>query len=193
MKDRLFGASLVLLTLLLVVSGLQSLEWRPVHDSPLYLYSAQLIDSYGFVPYRDFFDWQMPVTHLVNLLLIKVFGHGDLAFRCADLLLLAFFLATTVLWMRHLDPRAALLGAVVFGLNYLRYGQVMSMQREFLALLPVGLALVILFSPGRKTGLAGSVAVGFLFGITAGIKPHIVLGLPLLIAYQLFEVRDRED
>src|SRR5687768_13818935 len=71
-----------------VVAGLAvvSLRWRYVHDSPLMMYAGFLIDR-GAVPYRDFFDMNMPGTYFVMWTMGRVFGWTDLAFRLFDLTL----------------------------------------------------------------------------------------------------------
>lgn len=186
MNDRAFKAILVLLALFLLLCGLQSMEWRPVNDSPPMLYMAFLIDHFDYVPYLDFFEFQMPGTHLFFLGLTKVFGFGETAFRAADLLFLALLLMTTFSWMRKLDGRAAMLGSIAFGLSYLRLGPMMSMQREYIILLPLALAIRASLSDGRMKPLSRGALTGFLFGLAACVKPHSAIGLPLLVCYQAF-------
>jgi len=192
LSDRTFRTILILLTLLLVLCGLQSMEWRPVNDSPPMLYMAFLIDHFDYVPYLDFFEFQMPGTHLFFLALTKVFGFGETAFRVADLLFLALLLLATFAWMRKLNTRAAMLGALAFGLSYLRLGPMMSMQRDYIILLPIGLALWATWSEGRMKTLSRGALTGLLFGLAACVKPHSVIGLPLLICYQAFGTGDGE-
>ena len=61
-----------------------SLTWPLVHDGPLMHYVAQRIRA-GAVPYRDVFDMNFPGVYLVHLLVVRVLGVGDLAWRLFDL------------------------------------------------------------------------------------------------------------
>lgn len=180
---------MILMVTMLFLCIIQSLEWRIYHDAVAFLYVAHMIDQWHLVPYVDFFLNQLPGTLLFNLAAVRLFGYSDLGFRCADLLFLVILLLFTLGWMRRLDARAALFGTVAFGLNYLRFGPVMSMQREFLTLLPISLSLVVLLSPRKISNALRSLTVGFLLAIAASIKPHSAMVLPILILYQWIEVR----
>ena len=68
---------LAVLTGLLVAVAAASLGWRIKHDAALMLYFAYLIDSLGWMPYRDFFEHQPPGAHWTFLAVGKVFGYGD--------------------------------------------------------------------------------------------------------------------
>ena len=69
---RIRVISIIFLGVLSVLLGfifISSLQWRMVHDSPIMMYLTFLIDHEHYVPYRDFFDMNMPGTYLVNLLI----------------------------------------------------------------------------------------------------------------------------
>ena len=144
MNRKQYRIVMIVMVTGLLLCILQSLEWRIYHDSAAFLYVTHMIDQWHLVPYVDFFLDQLPGTLLFNLIAARLFGYSDLGFRCADLLFLGILLLFTLGWMRRLDGRVALFGTIAFGLNYLRLGPVMSMQREFLTLLPISLALVVL-------------------------------------------------
>lgn len=190
MRNRLYIALFVALSLLLGAIALLSLRWRMVLDTPILLYLAYLMDKFGYVPYRDFFDMNLPGTYFVNLAIGKVFGYGDLGVRVADLVYLGALLASTWAWLRRLGWRAAWSACVLFGLMYLKYSTGMSLQREYLILLPLSLALGIgcgVQGIGHGVGAALRAAlVGLLFGLIATIKPHAAIGLPVILAYMLW-------
>lgn len=181
---------LLLLTLLLTGEAILSLQWRMVHDTPLLHYVAFLLDQYHYIPYKDIFETSMPGTFLFHLALVNMFGYGDFAFRLVDLAWLAALLIVTWRIMSNFSPRVAWAGVVLFGLSYFQYGPSMSLQRDYVAMLPIATAVLLAISglPVRPVVQAGM--IGLLFGLSATIKPHLAMGLPLLL---LFLWRQRPD
>jgi hypothetical protein len=143
-------AILSVLVAFLLGRALLSLRWRMIHDSPLMLYAAFLMDRHDAVPYKDFFDMNMPGTYFLNLLLAKTLGYSDLAFRLYDLLYLTLLSLVTFHWVKRINRLAAYFSAVVFPLTYLTHGAIMSMQREYLALLPFVCGLAVVVSDHRS-------------------------------------------
>lgn len=191
MKNRA-GFILIPLGFLLITAMVLSLKWRMVHDSPIMLYIAFLMERFDYVPYRDFFDMNMPGTYLINLLVGRVFGYNDTGFRIADLFYLIMILAATRQMMKPLGRQVAFGSAVLFGLVYLGLGPEMSMQREFLLLLPIGAAVYLSTSlPGLHPGVKAGIT-GLFFGLAAIIKPHAVVSWPLLMIFQVRATGQRE-
>jgi hypothetical protein len=153
-----------------------------VQDSPLLHYVAFVIDKHGFVPYRDIFETSMPGTFLFHLLLVKLFGYGDLAFRCVDisLLLLSMVFAWNVL--RKINLAVASAAVLVFALMYLGHGPAMSMQRDFVGFIPL-LGAMWAASLQYREPWIGALLIGILFGLAATFKPHLAIGLPVVLAY----------
>ena len=166
---------------ILLAAASASLKWRYVHDSPLMIYAGFLVAD-GSVPYRDLFDMNMPGTYLVMAAMGRVFGWDDLAFRVFDLLCLASISVSTFLWTRRFGNLSALAAGVAFPLWYLNGGPILSMQREYIALVPfAGMLAVATADTGFKPWLQVLV-VGILAGMTALIKPQfLLLSLPLLL------------
>lgn len=188
--DRLIKLALIFLSALLVLVGILSLSWQFQHDSPIMLYIAFLMDHFAFVPYRDIFDMNMPGAYFAYYLIGKSFGYTDIGIRCADLLILITMLLVNWLWMKKISGKVAWLGSVVWGLVYLSFGPGMSLQREYLVLLPVMIG-VLIFSCTPKNLFFRNLAVGLFFGIAATIKPHAAIGLIPLIAFDIpHNVRD---
>ena len=169
-----------------------SLQWRLELDSPLMAYLAFLMDRYHYVPYRDFFDMNMPGTYLINLITGRLFGFSDFGFRCADLIYLGAILTATFLWMRKLGWKVAWCGTVLFGIIYLRYGPAMSLQRDYFIILPTILSLLISSLPKLNIAAKCSI-IGFLFGLSATVKPHSAIALPLVLLFLLFEVKQQDN
>jgi len=191
-QSKLVRAVLTLMTASLIIIAIQSLQWRMQHDSPQFLYSAYLMDQFGYIPYRDFGDMNMPGCHILTLLLTKVFGYDDFGFRCSDLFCLAAILILTAVWTRRFGRYAAWFSVVAFGLIYLSQGSIASMQRDYLMLLPVSLSLVWLLSHDNAPKLTTSFITGVLFGFCFLIKPTAAIGLPCLVGYQIAETRALE-
>lgn len=181
--------SLVLaaLALLLVLKAAGSTRWRMEHDTPLLHYAAFLIDERGMSPYRDVFETSMPGTFLFHTAVGGLFGYGDAAFRAVDLFLLACISCSSFFFMRRFGALAGWAAAILFPLVYLGKGNVMSLQRDYLGVVPLALALCCIPAEAGGHGLAGKgpvrlrrfAAVGALFGFASLIKPHLALGLPI--------------
>ena len=163
------------------------------HDTPIYLYIARLIDAHGYVPYRDIYEYNLPGTYLINILIGRIAGYAnDPGLRVFDLSYLSMLLAATWFWLRTFGWRVAWCAVVLFGLAYLSSGSGVLMQREFLALLPVVCATALVSTPFPKmnSGVKG-LLVGLLFGLAATIKLQFSLGLPVILAFQFLGFRER--
>ncbi len=176
------------LTLLLLAEAILSLNWRIAHDAPLLHYVAFLIDRYHDVPYRDVFETSMPGTFLFHLAIGKTLGYGDLAFRVVDAVWLGMLLAVTWGILARFGRRVAWAGVVLFGLAYFQHGPGQSLQRDYIAVLPMA-AAVLLQTVHRWNAPLRALGCGFLFGLAATIKPQLALGLPLLLAFLWVENR----
>lgn len=185
--DRVLrGVTLLLLaalTLWLAVYVLLSLRWRMTHDTPLLFYIAFLMDRFGAVPYVDIFTNQSPGALAFHALIYALFGAGDRAFRLLDLTWLGLISLTTLLLLRPLGRVAAWAGCVLFALSYLRLEQEVSFQRDFIGILPIALAAALI-TDGRPTA-GRRLLAGLCVGLAVTLKPHLGLGLPVLMLYDL--------
>ncbi|MDQ3803607.1 MAG: glycosyltransferase family 39 protein [Acidobacteriota bacterium] len=170
----------LLAALLCAQAGL-SLRWRMEHDAPMLHYAAFLMDEHGRFPYRDIFETSMPGAFAFHYLAVKLFGYGDTACRLLDLALLSLLLGATYAFMRRFGRAPALAAVVTFGLVYLSKGQTMTLQRDYLGVIPLACALLCLPRGfDRPAGLSRFAAAGALFGLSALFKPHLALGLPVV-------------
>lgn len=172
---------LLTLTFLFIIEVTLSLQWRMVHDTPLLHYVAFLVDRFDYVVYRDVFETSMPGTFLFHLAIGKIFGYGNPAFRLVDLAWLTTLLTITWHLMARFGRRVAWGSAVLFGLSYFQYGPSMSLQRDYLVVLPISLAVLLAASrpPVHRSFQLG--LIGLLFGLVTTIKPHLALGLLLVL------------
>jgi len=192
MFNRLFAIIFIPLSILLIIIALLSLKWHMVHDAPIFMYFAYLIDHFNYVPYRDLFDVNLPGTYLIYLLVGRFFGYTDFAYRCFDLLYLSGILTINWLCLKKIGWRAAWCSAVLFGLFYLGAGPIMSVQRDYCIILPLSAAIFLASSFPALNDVIKSILVGFLFGLAATIKPHAPLGFPLVILCQMWDAQKRD-
>jgi hypothetical protein len=147
-------------------------------------YVAFLIDKHGFIPYKDIFDTDMVGTLLFHLAIGRLLGYGDLAFRIVDISYLLILLVVTWFIMKPFGKVVALTSILLFGIFYLGCGEGMSLQRDYIGIFPIAMAILLAtkqFGP-NKAGYK-AFAIGALFALSASIKPHLVIGLPFTIIY----------
>jgi len=182
---------LVLLGALLLVEAGLSLQWRMVHDAPLMMYMAYGMTHFDYVPYVDFFDMNAPGAHYFNVFVGGVFGYSDSGFRTADLVWLAALIALSWFAMRRFGRSAAFSGVILFGLLYMGAGSDMSLQREYVALVPVAGALLVATSLARLPRTVRWLLVGALFGAAATVKPAMLIGFPAVVVFGMLDERAR--
>jgi len=190
---KLILSFLIILSVVLFIVILFSLKWRYMHDSPIMFYLASLMGSYGYVPYREFFDMNMPGTYFAYYFLGRLFWFGDIGLRVTDLGLLAVIFISTWIWIKDFGKKAAWAGCVLWGLAYLRFGPAMSLQREYLVLVLIILGIVVSIRINALGNWPKCFIVGVLFGLAFTIKPHSAMGLPLLLIYEVLKRDEGEE
>lgn len=176
---------LILLAALLVVQAGYSAQWPITHDEAPLFYEAFLMRAEGLVPYRDLFDFQMPGSFAAYSILGFLSGFNSFRIRILDLIILSSLLVITFFAMRSFGKTPAFAAAILFGLKYLQGGPSMALQREYLMLIFIALAVWI--SMRDELTLKHRITLGLLFGLAAVIKPHAAIGLiPIL----LFDIAD---
>jgi hypothetical protein len=188
---RVTQITLILLAAFLTVQAAYSLRWPLAHDEAPLFYEAFLMQSEGRVPYRDIFDFQMPGSYVAYYLLGTLSNFGPFRIRILDLFILITIIAITWLAMRRFGRPAALAGGILFGLKYLQGGPALSLQREYLLLIFIALALLA----GLRDSLTlkHRLSLGILFGLAAVIKPHAALGLLPFLLFDIDDLRKRPD
>ncbi len=185
MIRRLQTHLLFLLAVSLLVQAAYSLQWPIAHDEAPLFYESFLMHSEGRVPYRDIFDFQMPGSYAAYYAFGSLTSFIATRIRILDLAILAFILIATYFALRGIDKTAAFAASIFFGLKYLQGGPSLALQREYLL---VGLLVFALFV-GMRDSLTPKhrLALGFLFGLAAVIKPHAAIGL---VPFLLFDIAD---
>jgi hypothetical protein len=164
-----------------ICAAMCSLSWRMVHDTSILMCLANLMVHHGAVPYRDFFDMNLPGTYGLFCLIVQTLGTSDLAVHVANLLIITLI----SLFMFWTFPRSCRWCAVFgIGLGALRIfsGEwVFVLQREEFALIPISALLVLgLRQPFRIDAFQG-IFSGLLMSWLVLIKPQFVLyGLPAI-------------
>lgn len=158
-----------------------SLRWRAVHDVPIMMYTARLITESHLIPYRDFFDMNLPGTYWMMGFLVRFFGCSDLAVRLFDLLLLGCVSCFTFIGLRRWGRETAFIGVFLIALRYFAGTWELSLQREFLALVPFSAVMALATWPACFSWKGGAL-LGLLFAWMFLIKPQFLLfAIPVLL------------
>jgi hypothetical protein len=176
---------IAVLTCWLLGEMVLSTRWRMAHDQAPLFYEAYLMRALGRMPYRDFFDFQMPGTYLFYYLLGRASNFNEFRIRLIDLGLLLGLMAMTVRLMRPLGMQSAFLAAILFGLKYLQGGPSMALQREYLLLLGI-VAALWLVGEERLPVRWRMFLAGMGVGVAVTIKPQAGIALPVLLAWLRF-------
>ena len=188
---RLQQITIALLFVFLAAQAALSLQWPIAHDEAPLFYEAFLMRAEGLVPYRDLFDFQMPGSFIAYFILGLLSGFDDLRIRILDLVILAVLSIITYFAMRRFGKTSALAAPILFGLEYLQGGPSMSLQREYLLL--VFLALAVWVSMRGITTLKQRITLGLLFGLAAVIKPHAAIGLIPILLFDIADISKRSN
>jgi hypothetical protein len=190
MQKRITIIVLILLAALLIAQAAFSLQWPIAHDEAPLFYEAFLMQN-GAIPYKNFFDFQMPGSFFAYSLLGILSNFGPLRIRILDLVILAAISTITYFTMRRFGKFTALAAPILFALKYLQGGPNLSLQREYLLLIFISLSIWI--------GVTDSLTVrkrlmlGLLYGLAATLKPHAALGLLPFLLFDIADLRQRRE
>ncbi len=185
MRRTILTIFVIVLAAFLIVQAAFSLQWPIAHDEAPLFYEAFIMQTEGRIPYRNIFDFQMPGSFAAYYFLGILSNFSPLRIRILDLLLLAALITATFFSMKQFGKATAITAGILFGLKYLEGGPSMSLQREYLLLIFIVLAVYIAMRDDLT--LKHRLAIGFLFGLAATLKPHASIGLlPIL----LFDITD---
>lgn len=168
-----------------------SLGWYMCLDTPVFHYITYLINDHDFIPYQDILDNNVPGTYLFHSIMTHFIGYGDFAFRCFDITILLLLFLISWLLLKKFGTIPAFLGVILFGLHYLNQGPNMSLQRDFLCILPISLAFLWVTGPYSQKHLhLSGMIVGALSAAAASLKPSFCIGAIPLILYLHWEHMD---
>ncbi len=183
--DNLFYFVIIPLTGYLIYYAIATLQWRMFHDSTAFMYCAYLINELGFIPYRDIFEVQLPGTFFIYSIIGRLAGYSDLGFRIADLIYLAVVMAGTWMLLRKAGRYVALTAPIIFALLFFAAGPKMSLEREYLMLPFIIAGTLLAVNDGKLPYPLRLFIIGILFGLASLIKPHSLIGLPIILSYTL--------
>lgn len=188
--QRITTFFLILLAALLIAQAAFSLQWPIAHDEAPLFYEAFLMQN-GQVPYKDFFDFQMPGSFFTYYLLGILSNFGPLRIRILDLILLAAISTITYFAMRRFGKFTALAAPILFALKYLQGGPDLSLQREYLILIFISLSIWIGVTDSQT--FRKRLMLGLLYGMAATLKPHAALGLLPFLLFDIADLRQRRE
>jgi len=171
---------------------INSFTWPMDGDLSFLYYVSWLMNEHDFVPYRDVHETSFFGTFIFYSTLTKCIGYSTLAFHIVDTI---YFVLLSVVMFLLLKPFGKLVGLLAIGLFgefYYQYGSGVHLQRDFVALLPVAIALFIATSRSRPAQSLQQIFVGALFGAAACIKPQFGLGLFPALALIYYQNESRQ-
>lgn len=184
---------LILLTVLLALIAIYSLEWRTGYDPAWLLYVGRLIDQHQMTPYLDIHDPDFPGGVFLYVLIGKAIGFSnERLLRVIDLGVLAMIGVALWSWLRPLGRRVAWGAAALFGLAYLTSDITVATQRDYFLILPLVWSAAISVRLTRWSPVIRCALVGLLCGLAGTVKPHALIGLPIIVGYIYFESQDVE-
>jgi len=182
---------LILLAALLIAQAAFSLQWPIAHDEAPLFYEAFLMQN-GQVPYKDFFDFQMPGSFFAYYILGILSNFGPLRIRILDLIILVAISTITYFAMqKRFGISAAFAAIILFGLKYMQGGPNLSLQREYIVLILISLS--ILNGMTDSLDFRKRLMLGLLYGLAATLKPHAALGLLPFLFFDIADLRQRRE
>lgn len=168
------------------------LQWPMLREAHYLHYIGFLLNEFSLAPYRDVLETSWFGTFLFHMAVGKVFGYSATGFRWADILLSLALLGITWSIMRHLHRLLAWVAGPSAILAYLHFGPANTLQRDYLILLPLATALWLAVAT-RPGTLARAALVGACLAAAATIKPHALIGMPVIftLLYRLAPAHER--
>ena len=164
-----------------------SLGWEYSRDTPLLNYVGFLIWEHGFAPYKDVFETSMPGTLAFHSLVAGLGLTSNLGFMILTSVIILSFSLLGALAVLPLGAAGTMIAFPLLASAMLIMGPGWIMKIDMVALLPISAALWC--ATWRYPGSIGrrQFLIGVLFGIAGTMKPHLVLGAPVVVltAYAL--------
>ncbi len=178
------------LTFLFAVILFKSMSWETVVDTPMFMYSGFLMDKLGMVPVRDFFTYNMIGTHVIFRWLYHFFGGSILGIRLADTFVLAIVLALFARVLKPYGLRVAWAACLMFGIVHLALGMHVYLQRDYLALVPLLLAVLSATAWFKSRPWLRFFMTGLFVASMGTIKPHLIIGGAVFFVYLVLDTED---
>lgn len=182
--QRISAATVILLAVLMLFAlalVIAATGWEYSRDTPLLNYVGFLIWEHGYAPYVDVFETSMPGTLAWHALLAGLGLAENTAFM---VLAIAIVLATAALGALAILPlgrAGALLAFPLTVIAMLIMGPGWILKIDMVALLPIAAALCLALHPHLGALRSRQFTIGLLFGLVATMKPHLMLGAPVVV------------
>ncbi len=170
---------IALLALQILVLAQHTFAWRYGEDVGFFYYFSWLVNEHHYLPYRDLHETSFPGSFLLYALITRIGGYSVIAYNITHMLLFATLSTASFLSLQHIHRRMAWAGTCLFGSMYFLMHRSMHMQRDFLVLLFVLLAIAVMTCRWQLT--LRSLLTGLLFGMASAIKPHAALAAPFVV------------
>jgi hypothetical protein len=181
----LLTAAVALLVYAVIRQVWFSLTWQIANDLPIMLYDGLLINDFGRMPYRDFFEMNPPGTMALYAALQHIIQSNSLHARILDITILIFISFCTCLTLWSHGLRSGLVASAVFACAYMNAGFEHALQREYLCIVPLALSMAIACNAHTlsRPVYIYFVLIGALAGLAFSIKPPLILCWLPIAAY----------
>ncbi len=148
-------------------------------DLAMMHYSAFLINEKHLLLYRDIFENNFPGPFFFHALIGKVFGYSAHPVRFLDACILFTIGGLSWIILQPISRASALLAPSLFACLYFSGHPVAAFQRDYIAIVPLALALALLLRP-LQNPLQNALIIGSLGGLACGFKPNFIVVIPAL-------------
>ena len=176
----------------LTLIAIKALDSRFQHDTACMLFSAHLIEHFHMVPYRDFFDANLPFAYLIYAVIGVTTGYHDRGIRIEEICVLISVMLATFFALKAFGKRLAVYASLTFALYYLLAGYFISLQREFFIVILLSFTICIAFKSPSCGNWKTNLIIGGLCGLSVLIKPHTLPICALFAAYRIAMLPDSE-
>jgi hypothetical protein len=184
-SDRFFVIYFGLLGLMSIGITISSLKWIIGLDLQPVLSAAYLTDKFHYLPYKDFIYLNFPGVHFYYYFIVKLFGYSYIGIRIADIIYLLITLTASFFLFKKVSLKVAVSSIVIFSLIYFAGQEYYSLQRDYVLLLPIILAILLTTTYPNRMANTKSFLLGFLCAIAALIKPQAVIALPVIFTFNM--------
>lgn len=158
-----------------------SLSWEYSRDTPLLNYVGWLIWEHGYAPYRDVFETSMPGTLGFHALVSGLGFAGDVAFILLAIIIVVSFAVLGALAILPFGLAGSLMAAPLIVCAMFLMGPGWILKIDMVALLPISAALCLAVWQWPRGILWRQFWIGLLFAIAGTMKPHLMLGAPVVV------------
>lgn len=158
-----------------------SLSWEYSRDTPLLNYVGWMIWEHGDAPYRDVFETSMPGTLGFHALVSGLGLTGNVAFILLAIVIVTGFAVLGALAILPFGPAGSLIAAPLIVCAMFTMGPGWILKIDMVALLPISATLCLAVWQRPHGILWRQFWIGLLFGVAGTMKPHLMLGAPVVV------------